>query len=102
MPIASIPLSLIKKIDNISIINIRAVADSPVDISAPNSANASHIAVAPQTNHWVLYLETKGSKSIRLDPTPGADMSMILVVTQEENAYSKTAIKRVSSPAPGI
>lgn len=90
MSAAFIPKSLANQIAPIPILCIYAAAHRPTSVPDPSGFLAS-----PKTNHWVLYLATSQAESIRLDPSPGANNNIVLIVSGRNYQYSNNAVKIV-------
>lgn len=78
MSVAFIPKSLANQVENIHVLSIYAAALDPTVIF-----NSSGSTTGQKTNHWVLYFAISETESIRLDPSPGSDNKLALVVNQK-------------------
>jgi len=90
MSVAFIPKSLANEITNLPVLSIYAAAHPETAVTSPSGSTAS-----PKTNHWVLYLAISKTESIRLDPSPGSDDKMTLIVTKKDYLLSANAVKSI-------
>ena len=94
MSVAFIPKSLANQIDLFPILCIYASAHPPTSVPDAEGSPAR-----PKTNHWVLYLAISQTESLRLDPSPGADNNMTLIVSRKNYLYSNNAVKTIQLDA---
>lgn len=90
MSIAFIPKSLANQVANLPVLCIYASAHPPTAVAGPSGS-----ATTQKTNHWVLYLAVSQTESLRLDPSPGSDNKMTLIVSKKTYLYSNNAVKTV-------
>ncbi|EHK96761.1 hypothetical protein M7I_7511 [Glarea lozoyensis 74030] len=85
MPLAYIPKSLLNTSQSQPITSIHICAEPPNAVFAPKD-NADP-ATEKLTNHWVVYLITSPSQSIRLDPSPsGPGNTLDLIISAKDRA----------------
>jgi len=90
MSIAFIPKSLSNQVANLPILSIYASAHPPTPVAGPSGSTTNQ-----KTNHWVLYLAISQTESLRLDPSPGSDNTMTLIISKKSYLYSNNAVKTV-------
>jgi hypothetical protein len=89
MSMAFIPQSLANQIANLPILCIYASAQPPTSVLDPSGSPAG----SKKTNHWVLHLVTSQTESLQIDPSPGSDSKITIIVSMVEKSIRHDAVK---------
>lgn len=84
-----IPPSLAASVADAKILSIYACGSEPTGMTEVGSGQPTGKAV----NHWAFHCAISQDKSIRIDPSPSADLSLVVIVSTEDYPYAYNAVK---------